>query len=952
MRGIGHGKGVIWMPRYGAGVSRPLCVRLDSASSQYLLVGDKSNLSFEYTDKFSISAWVKPAAIGSDLAVVSKRPSGGIGWYFLLDSSGQPYMILDGGATGAEFRGSALTAGVWSHVCMVWDADGTGAASNGVIYINGVAGTTIVLDTLAATILNANDVSIGSESGGGSYFNGDLDDVAVFDSALTPAQVAAIYGGGVPGDVMPYEPIVVWRMGDDGAYPDIVGQIGDGARNDADASTVVPVDMPQSIDFDGTDDYILIGDVAEARLEYNVPWTVSAWVKTSSTSDDILAKNAGGAADRGWNLSLTSGGAFQIALNHDAGAGNAINKYTDSAYNDGSWHHVAVTYTGGGGHADLTIYVDKVAVASTGSGTITDTAVGTTPFTISSAIALLGRLQNAVILDYAATPAQVETLYLCRATDVAALNPVGWWKLGTGDTYPTATDSGTSSYSGTMLNMSSSNIVTDSPGGTFSTKAVTFDGVNETVDVGKVAHFDTTTPFTLSAWVYLTGSSTCAVMGKQTTGAPFGYALLAYPSGAGFYFDLHLINNSTVSGVRVETTDIYAKNTWHHVCVSWDGNASGAASGVTFRINGAAPTQNIHQDNLSSASFANPDGRFTIGDRGNYPTAPLPLTGKIDEVSVWTTELSTTEMDEIYNSGTPADLASHSAVANLLGWWRMGDGDTFPILTNHGSGSGYTSGGHDGTMTNMDAGDIVNDHPAAIEHWSGFVSGPGGVGLATPFDADTDQALLGDYSSLRLSETDAWSISAWVRITSTGRYRAILRRHGSSPGFTGWLFSVDAADKLVLGVVSDTATGDRLDVTGSAGTVTDGAWHHVVATYDGSKSSTGVMFYADTTADPITSGPDSVTGSIAVSGEIGRIGAFGFGGDMCHLALFDRVLSTADISTLYGGGTPPADISALRPIHHWPMGDGDNYPTLRDLGNPDLDATMTNMSFDDIVPRL
>ena len=40
-----------------------------------------------------------------------------------------------------------------------------------------------------------------------------------------------------------------------------------------------------------------------------------------------------------------------------------------------------------------------------------------------------------------------------------------------------------------------------------------------------------------------------------------------------------------------------------------------------------------------------------------------------------------------------------------LSWWRMGDGDTFPTLTDNGSG------GNDGTMTNMSSGNIVEDVP-------------------------------------------------------------------------------------------------------------------------------------------------------------------------------------------------------------------------------------------------
>lgn len=56
----------------------------------------------------------------------------------------------------------------------------------------------------------------------------------------------------------------------------------------------------------------------------------------------------------------------------------------------------------------------------------------------------------------------------------------------------------------------------------------------------------------------------------------------------------------------------------------------------------------------------------------------------------------------IYNGGSPVDLDTLSPQPNH--WWRMGDGDTFPILKD---GKGLA----DLTMINMTIADIVNDTP-------------------------------------------------------------------------------------------------------------------------------------------------------------------------------------------------------------------------------------------------
>ena len=47
------------------------------------------------------------------------------------------------------------------------------------------------------------------------YFgNGETDEVAVWDSALSAAQILAIYNGGTPESLAPYSPVSWWRMGD------------------------------------------------------------------------------------------------------------------------------------------------------------------------------------------------------------------------------------------------------------------------------------------------------------------------------------------------------------------------------------------------------------------------------------------------------------------------------------------------------------------------------------------------------------------------------------------------------------------------------------------------------------------------------------------------------------------------------------------------------------------
>ena len=76
----------------------------------------------------------------------------------------------------------------------------------------------------------------------------------------------------------------------------------------------------------------------------------------------------------------------------------------------------------------------------------------------------------------------------------------------------------------------------------------------------------------------------------------------------------------------------------------------------------------------------------------------------IDEVAVYKDALTAGEVTTIYNAGTPNDLSGLASYGDNDSWYRMGDDDTFPTLTDNTSSN-------NATMTNMTIGNIVNDTP-------------------------------------------------------------------------------------------------------------------------------------------------------------------------------------------------------------------------------------------------
>ncbi len=103
----------------------------------------------------------------------------------------------------------------------------------------------------------------------------------------------------------------------------------------------------------------------------------------------------------------------------------------------------------------------------------------------------------------------------------------------------------------------------------------------------------------------------------------------------------------------------------------------------TFYLNGSSVGTFNDNGNISFRSSA---ASIYLGNGYNGY-----FNGLIDEFAIWNVELSASDITSIYNSGTPDDIASFSPFT----WYRCGDGDTAPTLTDNGSG------GNNATMTNF-----------------------------------------------------------------------------------------------------------------------------------------------------------------------------------------------------------------------------------------------------------
>ena len=232
------------------------------------------------------------------------------------------------------------------------------------------------------------------------------------------------------------------------------------------------------------------------------------------------------------------------------------------------------------------------------------------------------------------------------------------------------------------------------------TYSVLFGGTDEYATAGDVLDFDYNVPFSLSCWfkTSYTSAAQCLISKQSNTAPSRGYALLITAGGDVWFYLVNTAGSNELRTVRTGTE--YRDGSWHHIVATYDGGADW--TDVTMIIDGTSVSLGLGDNTLSATTVSSTS--LMIGSRG---AANWWLNGNLDEPSIWDKELSVSEAQELYNNGNPMNPLNHSAAANLVGWWRMGDDDTFPNLTDNSTNSNTM------VMTNMESGDIEEDVPSA-----------------------------------------------------------------------------------------------------------------------------------------------------------------------------------------------------------------------------------------------
>jgi hypothetical protein len=165
-----------------------------SGSSTYVGVGNNTHTNL--TTVGTVAAWVKAGASQSTWVGIVCNDN--------LDNDTDGYCLFMRGDSGHFGLHVAPAAGpycelqstasylddAWHHVAITWDA------STATIYVDGAAVNSLA--SACAAVSGAFSLKIGASGNLAQYFTGSVDDVRIYNRALSAAEVQGLYVGGVP----------------------------------------------------------------------------------------------------------------------------------------------------------------------------------------------------------------------------------------------------------------------------------------------------------------------------------------------------------------------------------------------------------------------------------------------------------------------------------------------------------------------------------------------------------------------------------------------------------------------------------------------------------------------------------------------------------------------------------------------------------------------------------
>jgi len=588
-------------------------------SGDYITLGD----SIAFSGDRSVSFW----------CYLNSRPGmplgGASGNYYPYISVSQ---IQIASTAGSSSWAKTVPTGEWVHIAI------TGDGTTATLYYNGVSQGT-------ATDRSPTISTIAAYAAGTEEIDGSLDDIRIFSSALTAAEVLQLYEGR-PG----WEPSVAPRQ-----LPGTVLHL-EAATGERDQSyygrnctfngTNIAADSSSdAFVFNGSDDYI---DLGGAPLQGVDSFAVSLWLNPDSVSGNWIGKYSG-FANPGTDVQMMIRNATQLFVKNVAGS---ISQANGAAITTGAWWHIV----GVGDGTNITLYVNGVAgtpVALSGPyfPTTSDSwVVGNAHGTPTD-----GSIRDIRILNTALSADSVALLY---NRGCANYRPPGL--LGGEQLALMMSRHEVGVLPGTVLQLDGSTEYADQSGlGNDATNSGTtitdgkfvFDGVSDYISQDMPSHNGFASG-TIAVWFKADASQVTNArlvsIGEDAANQVEFFIDAAKKLNAFAYISwavqFNFVSDSTVND-----------DAWHHGVMTWESNSA------LMYVDG---TLQAASDTSTAVSLTSAAGKLSIGEK--FDISGKVFNGELDDIRIFNRALSAAEITTLYNNTIQDESANgnHGVMTN------------------------------------------------------------------------------------------------------------------------------------------------------------------------------------------------------------------------------------------------------------------------------------------------
>ena len=410
--------------------------------------------------------------------------------------------------------------------------------------------------------------------------------------------------------------------------------------------------------------------------------------------------------------------------------------------------------------------------------------------------------------------------------------------------------------------------------------ALNFDGIDDKVSIPFSQSLQNDN-ITISAWVKPDelSQNLYTVVGFQEA-----FNLKLEKSNHDYKISVHIKTSNGDWSSGFSNTDV-ALEKWNHIAASYDGNS------VQLYLNGVADGSFVKTGNLITS------GGMSIGSRDINSEY---FDGLIDDVQIWNKALSASEIqDRMYRSIDQTD----TLWSDLSAYYRMDWGEENIAYD-------YSANANDGALTkgpewveayswergmvahyplNSNARDVEGNHSGALNGANPTEDRNGYTHKGLSFDGLDDNIEITESSRF---EKNSHTISLWVKADSFSSNW--VSKDGESSERQWLIGSINTGQ-----IRTHVWTTNGIFYKDSLSSLSTGSWNHVVQTWDGQKLSLYVNGSLDN--DIATSGT-IVTGDQPVriaGGAISGAAQYFFNGDMDQVRIYDRPLSTSEVSSMF-----------------------------------------------------